>query len=100
MFSHGLSLIGLNLMAYISDATRTGMFNIDFMTNSDVMWLLLNAKITFSQGGCKNKHLAPGLKTKQSRFPKEQSCLKKRISTVDVNRSRTWYTFCNASFHC
>ena len=40
------------------------MFNIDFMT-SNVIQLLLHAKITFSQRGAtdlqKNKHLAPGL---------------------------------------
>ena len=44
---------------YVSETTK----NIDFLT-SDVIWLLSNIKITFSQGGVTDlqiKHLAPRL---------------------------------------
>ena len=50
-------------MPYISE---TVMSNIDFLT-ADVIWLLSNAKITFSKGcaaDLQKKYLSPGLHEK------------------------------------
>ena len=50
MISHGLSLINFNLMAYISEATRKWHVQHIHVIISDIIQVLLNAKITFSQG--------------------------------------------------
>ena len=83
MGSRGLSLMGLSLMTYISEAaTGTGMSNIDFL-NAYVILLLSDAEITFLQGGAKSIWLP-------DYGPVHTDTISYRSTSV---RSKKWYRY-------